>query len=62
MKINFLLISILFFACSASQATPELALTVTQQLESDYENGKLSDDEYYTYMTYSIFAQDLLPE
>ena len=62
MKINFLLISILFFACSASQATPELGLTVTQQLESDYEKGKLSDDEYYTYMTYSIFAQDLLPE
>ena len=62
MKINFLLISILLFSCSASQATPELGLTVTQQLESDYEKGKLSDDEYYTYMTYSIFAQDLLPE
>ena len=62
MKINFLLISIFLFACSASQATPELGLTVTQQLESDYEKGKLSDDEYYTYMTYSIFAQDLIPE
>ena len=63
MKINFLLISILLFACSSSQATPELALTVTQQLESDYEKGKLSDDEYYTYMTYkgNIGPRDATP-
>jgi hypothetical protein len=62
MKINFLLFSILLFNCTASQPTPKLELTVMQQLESDHENGKLSDDEYFTYLTYSVFAQDLLPE
>ena len=62
MKINFLMISILLFACNTSQATPEQVLTVTQQLDSDHDNEKLTDDEYFTYLTYSIFAQDLIPE
>ena len=57
MKINFLMISILLFACNTSQATPEQVLTVPQQLESDHDNEKLTDDEYFTYLTYSIFAQ-----
>lgn len=56
------MICILLFACNTSQATPEQGISVTQQLESDHNNGKLTDDEYFTYLTYSIFAQDHIPE
>jgi hypothetical protein len=62
MKNNYILLSILFFACSSKPSISEHNLTVMQQLESEHVNGQLSKDEYYTLLTYSIFAQDLLPK
>jgi len=61
MKNNYILLSILFFACSSKPSISEHNLTVMQQLESDFDNGKLSNDEFYTYLTYSVYAQELLP-
>lgn len=62
MKIKFLLISILLLACTSSPTIEEQNVSVMQQLEADYKKGRISDDEYYTYLTYSVFAQELLPE
>jgi len=62
MKINYLLISVLVFACSPKPSISEDNLSIFQQLESDHLSGQLSKDEYYTLLTYSIFAQELLPK
>ncbi|MDP6500502.1 MAG: hypothetical protein QF743_07340 [Candidatus Marinimicrobia bacterium] len=62
MKINFLLLSIFLFACSSLQTNREQNVSVMQQLESDYSNKKLTDNEFYTYLTYSVFAQENLPK
>ena len=62
MKINFLFISFLLLTCTSSPTIEEQNVSVMQQLESDYNKGRISDDEYYTYLTYSVFAQELLPE
>ena len=61
MKVNFLLISVLLVGCATTAKVKKPPTTVMQQLENDYSNGILSDDEFYTYLTYSVFAQDLLP-
>ena len=55
MKINFLLLSIFLFACSSLQTNREQNVSIMQQLESDYSNEKLTDNEFYTYLTYSVF-------
>lgn len=33
-----------------------------EELQLDLANGKISNDDYYTFLTYSVFAQDLLPK
>jgi len=62
MKINYILMSVMFFACTDSPPISEQSVSIMQQLETDFDNGKLSNDEFYTYLTYSVYAQELLPK
>ncbi len=54
--------SLMMGACAAPKHLPVLTVSMTEQLLIDYENGNISKDSYYSYLTYSVFAQDLLPE
>ncbi len=49
-------------ACSAPKHLPVSNVSMTEQLRIDFENGHISKDSYYSYLTYSVFVQDLLPE
>ncbi len=62
MKTKILLLSIFLIGCASSTKFPKASETIMQQLDNDYANEKLSDDEFFTYLTYSVFAQDLLPQ
>lgn len=62
MKIKILLISAFLIGCASGPKVVEPNETIMQQLENDHSNGQISDDEFFTYLTYSVFAQDLLPK
>ncbi|MDP7526413.1 MAG: hypothetical protein QF852_02180 [Candidatus Marinimicrobia bacterium] len=64
MKINITLCIIICFQlinCTAPKKTSTSHFSVIKQIQIDHENGNISTDDYYTFLTYSVFAQDLLP-
>ena len=44
-------------ACSAPKHLPVSNVSMTEQLRIDFENGHISKDSYYSYLTYSFFAR-----
>lgn len=65
MKINITLCIIICFqvmSCTAAKQSSNPDYTIIEQLQIDHENGNISKDDYYTFLTYSIFAQELLPK
>ncbi len=49
-------------SCTAPKQSSNPDYTIIKQLQIDHENGNISKDDYYTYLTYSVFAQELLPK
>jgi len=65
MKINLILLLIFYMqwiACTSYKPQPEVQISIMEELKIDLENGKISTDDYYTFLIYSVFAQDLLPD
>ncbi len=65
MKLNpflYSMILLVIISCATKAPTPSPQLPLTQQLKLEYERHEISKDQYYTYLAFSIFNQDMLPE
>lgn len=65
MKINITLCIIICFQlinCTVPKKSSTPDFSVIEQIQIDRENGNISTDDYYTFLTYSVFAQELLPK